>query len=108
MRQATKDTGESAGFNVLRILAEPTAAALAYGLDANSPVIKNVLVYDLGGGTFDVSLLTIEGRNFKVLATSGDTHLGGKDFDTMLVEHFVREVQAKKGQDISKTPKAIR
>ncbi|KAJ9049039.1 Hsp70 chaperone [Entomophthora muscae] len=107
-RQATKDAGESAGFNVLRILAEPTAAALAYGLDANSPVIKNVLVYDLGGGTFDVSVLTIEGSDFKVLATSGDTHLEGEDFDTLLVEHFVRELQAKKGQDISKSPRALR
>ncbi|GIY20108.1 heat shock protein 70 A1 [Caerostris darwini] len=91
-RQATKDAGRIAGLNVLRIINEPTAAALAYGLDKNLKGEKNVLIFDLGGGTFDVSILTIdEGSLFEVRSTAGDTHLGGEDFDNRLVAHFVEE-----------------
>merc|ERR550517_1507813 len=86
-RQATKDSGRIAGLNVRRIINEPTAAAIAYGLDKDEDEEKRVLIFDLGGGTFDVSLLNIEGGLFQVLATAGDTHLGGEDFDNALVEH---------------------
>lgn len=86
-RQATKDAGAIAGLNVLRIINEPTAAAIAYGLDKKGKGERNVLIFDLGGGTFDVSLLTIEDGIFEVKATAGDTHLGGEDFDNKLVEH---------------------
>jgi len=89
-RQATKDAGVISGLNVLRIINEPTAAAIAYGLDKKGNE-KNVLIFDLGGGTFDVSLLTIEEGIFEVKATAGDTHLGGEDFDNRMVEHFVQE-----------------
>lgn len=88
-RQATKAAGTIAGLNVLRVLNEPTAAALAYGLDKKGPETK-ILVYDLGGGTFDVSLLSIDGGVFEVLATAGDTHLGGEDFDNRVIDHFVK------------------
>ena len=89
-RQATKDAGAIAGLNVIRIINEPTAAALAYGLDKRLSGDKNVLIFDLGGGTFDVSVLSIaEGSLFEVKATAGDTHLGGEDFDNLLVEHLV-------------------
>ncbi len=94
-RQATKDAGMIAGLNVLRIINEPTAAAIAYGLDKKSEGEKNVLIFDLGGGTFDVSLLTIEEGIFEVKATAGDTHLGGEDFDNRLVNHFVQEFKRK-------------
>jgi molecular chaperone DnaK (HSP70) len=95
-RQATKDAGIIAGLNVLRIINEPTAAAIAYGLDKKaSGGEKNVLIFDLGGGTFDVSLLTIEEGIFEVKATAGDTHLGGEDFDNRLVNHFVQEFKRK-------------
>ena len=96
-RQATKDAGVIAGINVLRIINEPTAAAIAYGLDKKdkSTGEKNVLIFDLGGGTFDVSLLTIEEGIFEVKVTAGDTHLGGEDFDTRLVKHFVDEFKRK-------------
>jgi hypothetical protein len=95
-RQATKDAGAIAGLNVLRIINEPTAAAIAYGLGAGkSSKERNVLIYDLGGGTFDVSLLNIQGGVFTVKATAGDTHLGGQDFDTNLLEHFKKEFQRK-------------
>jgi heat shock protein 1/8 len=94
-RQATKDAGAIAGLNVLRIINEPTAAAIAYGLDKKSEGEKNVLIFDLGGGTFDVSLLTIEEGIFEVKATAGDTHLGGEDFDNRLVNHFVQEFKRK-------------
>src|SRR6201992_2980237 len=88
-RQATKDAGRIAGLNVLRIINEPTAAAIAYGLDKTEQAgEKNVLIFDLGGGTFDVSLLTIDGGIFEVKATAGNTHLGGEDFDNRLVSHF--------------------
>ena len=94
-RQATKDAGTISGLNVLRIINEPTAAAIAYGLDKKTTGERNVLIFDLGGGTFDVSLLTIEEGIFEVKATAGDTHLGGEDFDNRLVNHFVQEFKRK-------------
>ncbi|ORZ23613.1 heat shock 70 kDa protein [Absidia repens] len=100
-RQATKDAGTIAGLNILRIINEPTAAAIAYGLDKNDGE-KNVLVYDLGGGTFDVSLLSIDDGIFEVLATAGDTHLGGEDFDSRVMDHFVKVWKKKNGgEDIT-------
>ena len=89
-RQATKDAGLIAGLDVLRIVNEPTAAAIAYGLDKKDDKEKNIIVFDLGGGTFDVSLLTIDNGVFEVMATAGDTHLGGEDFDQRMAEHFVK------------------
>jgi len=106
-RQATKDAGLIAGLNVLRIINEPTAAAIAYGLDKTGGE-KNILVYDLGGGTFDVSLLTIEDGIFEVKATAGDTHLGGEDFDNRLVQHFSQEFKRKYKKDISNNPRSLR
>lgn len=94
-RQATKDAGLIAGLNVLRIINEPTAAAIAYGLDKKVEGERNVLIFDLGGGTFDVSLLTIEEGIFEVKSTAGDTHLGGEDFDNRLVNHFVNDFKRK-------------
>lgn len=90
-RQATKDAGTIAGLNVLRVINEPTAAAIAYGLDKKNSAggEVNVLIFDLGGGTFDVSILSIDDGIFEVKATHGDTHLGGEDFDNRLVNHFV-------------------
>ena len=93
--QATKDAGTIAGLNVLRIINEPTAAAIAYGLDKKTQGERNVLIFDLAGGTFDVSLLTIEEGIFEVKATAGDTHLGGEDFDNRLVTHFTQEFKRK-------------
>ncbi|XP_010931247.1 heat shock cognate 70 kDa protein 2 [Elaeis guineensis] len=109
-RQATKDAGVIAGLNVMRIINEPTAAAIAYGLDkkAGSAGEKNILIFDLGGGTFDVSLLTIEGGIFEVKATAGDTHLGGEDFDNRMVNHFVHEFKWKHKKDIRGNPRALR
>jgi len=107
-RQATKDSGMIAGLNVLRIINEPTAAAIAYGLDKKSTGEKNVLIFDLGGGTFDVSLLTIEEGIFEVKATAGDTHLGGEDFDNRLVNHFVAEFKRKNKKDLSSNARALR
>ncbi|KAF9699515.1 hypothetical protein EKO04_002565 [Ascochyta lentis] len=108
-RQATKDAGAIAGLNVLRIINEPTAAAIAYGLGSGkSEKERNVLIYDLGGGTFDVSLLHIQGGVFTVKATAGDTHLGGSDFDTALLEHFKKEFTRKSKKDISTDPRALR
>lgn len=108
-RQATKDAGVIAGLNVLRIINEPTAAALAYGLDKNLKGEKNVLIFDLGGGTFDVSILSIdEGSLFQVKSTAGDTHLGGEDFDNRLVNHFVEEFKRKFKKDLSSNPRALR
>lgn len=108
-RLATKDAGTIAGLNVLRIINEPTAAALAYGLDKNLSGEKNVLIFDLGGGTFDVSILSIdEGSLFEVRSTAGDTHLGGEDFDNRLVNHFIAEFKRKYGKDISGNNRAIR
>nr|XP_027104464.1 probable mediator of RNA polymerase II transcription subunit 37c isoform X2 [Coffea arabica] len=108
-RQATKDAGVIAGLNVLRIINEPTAASIAYGLDTKSESTgeKNVFIFDLGGGTFDVSLLTIEGGIFEVKATAGDTHLGGEDFDNTMVNHFVQEFKRKNNMDISGNPRAL-
>ncbi|KAI7331996.1 Heat shock protein [Hortaea werneckii] len=108
-RQATKDAGAISGLNVLRIINEPTAAAIAYGLGAGkSDKERNVLIYDLGGGTFDVSLLHIQGGVFTVKATAGDTHLGGQDFDTNLLEHFKKEFQKKTKKDITGDARALR
>ncbi|KAG7873654.1 hypothetical protein KL938_005064 [Ogataea parapolymorpha] len=105
-RQATKDAGTIAGLEVLRIVNEPTAAAIAYGLDKTDEE-KHIIVYDLGGGTFDVSLLTIAGGAFEVLATAGDTHLGGEDFDYRVVRHFIKVFKKKHGIDISDNSKAL-
>ena len=106
-RTATKDAGKISGLNVLRIINEPTAAAIAYGLDKKGAE-KNVLIFDLGGGTFDVSLLTIEEGIFEVKATAGDTHLGGEDFDNRMVDHFSQEFKRKTKKDISDNQRALR
>ncbi|KAJ9550075.1 hypothetical protein OSB04_022618 [Centaurea solstitialis] len=109
-RQATKDAGVISGLNVMRIINEPTAAAIAYGLDKKATSVgeKNVLIFDLGGGTFDVSLLTIEEGIFEVKSTAGDTHLGGEDFDNRMVNHFVQEFKRKNKKDITGNPRALR
>merc|ERR1711904_250250 len=108
-RQATKDAGAIAGLNVLRIINEPTAAAIAYGLDKGSSAGEtNVLIFDLGGGTFDVSLLTIDDGIFEVKATAGDTHLGGEDFDNRLVNHFVQEFKRKHKKDLTGNARSMR
>jgi L1 cell adhesion molecule like protein len=107
-RQATKDAGTISGMNVLRIINEPTAAAIAYGLDKKVGAERNVLIFDLGGGTFDVSILTIEDGIFEVKSTSGDTHLGGEDFDNRMVNHFVQEFKRKHKKDISDNKRALR
>ncbi|KAI1141631.1 78 KDA glucose-regulated protein-like protein precursor [Hypoxylon sp. FL0543] len=105
-RQATKDAGIIAGLNVLRIVNEPTAAAIAYGLDKTGGE-RHIIVYDLGGGTFDVSLLSIEDGVFEVLATAGDTHLGGEDFDQRIINHLAKNYNKKNSVDITKDPKAM-
>jgi len=109
-RQATKDAGVISGLNVLRIINEPTAAAIAYGLDRKGTGTgeRNVLIFDLGGGTFDVSLLTIEDGIFEVKATAGDTHLGGEDFDNKLVEFCAADFKRKTGHDMRENPRAMR
>jgi L1 cell adhesion molecule like protein len=108
-RQSTKDAGAIAGLNVLRIINEPTAAAIAYGLGSNkSNKERNVLIYDLGGGTFDVSLLNIQGGVFTVKATAGDTHLGGQDFDTNLLDYCKKDFIRKTKKDPSNDPRALR
>ncbi|CAF3649771.1 unnamed protein product [Rotaria sp. Silwood1] len=107
-RQATKDAGTIAGLNVLRIINEPTAAAMAYGLDKKSSNEKNVLIFDLGGGTFDVSILIIDNGVFEVKSTAGDTHLGGEDFDNRMVTHFIQEFKRKTNKDISQNARALR
>ncbi|XP_034289471.1 heat shock-related 70 kDa protein 2 [Pantherophis guttatus] len=109
-RQATKDAGTITGLNVLRIINEPTAAAIAYGLDKKGSRAgeKNVLIFDLGGGTFDVSILTIEDGIFEVKSTAGDTHLGGEDFDNRMVSHFVEEFKRKHKRDIAGNKRAVR
>ncbi|VFQ89506.1 unnamed protein product [Cuscuta campestris] len=111
-RQATKDAGVIAGLNVLRIINEPTAAAIAYGLDKKGvgkgdPASKNILVFDLGGGTFDVSILTIKKDVFEVKAVNGDTHLGGGDFNNRMVSHFAAEFERKHKKDLSGNPRAL-
>lgn len=105
-RQATKDAGMIAGLNVIRIINEPTAAAIAYGLDKKG-IEKNILVYDLGGGTFDVSLLTIDNGVFEVVATSGDTHLGGEDFDQRVMDHFIKIIKKKTDYDLRQNKKGL-
>jgi len=107
-RQATKDAGAIAGLNVLRVINEPTAAAIAYGLDKVKGKESNVLIFDLGGGTFDVSILTIDDGIFEVKATAGDTHLGGEDFDNRLVNHFLSEFKRKHKKDFSSNKRALR
>jgi len=111
-RQATKDAGVISGLNVLRIINEPTAAAIAYGLDKKNASAagkeNNVLIFDLGGGTFDVSILTIEDGIFEVKSTAGDTHLGGEDFDNRMVDHFIKEFQRKHKKDITPNKRAVR
>ena len=107
-RTATKDAGTIAGLNVLRIINEPTAAAIAYGLDKKSSQERNVLIFDLGGGTFDVSLLTIEEGIFEVKATNGHTHLGGEDFDNRIVDYCKTEFKKQSGIDISGNARALR
>ena len=102
-RQATKDAGTIAGLNVLRIINEPTAAAIAYGLDKKVGQERNVLIFDLGGGTFDVSILTIEDGIFEMKSTAGDTHLGGEDFDNRMVNFFVNEFKRKFKKDCHRT-----
>ncbi|KAL1323121.1 hypothetical protein AAHE18_04G239000 [Arachis hypogaea] len=109
-RKATKDAGVIAGLNVIRIINEPTAAALAYGLQKRDKCSgkRNVFIFDLGGGTFDVSLVTIENEVFEVKATAGDTHLGGEDFDNRMVSHLVQEFKRKNRVDITRDPRALR
>jgi heat shock protein 5 len=104
-RQATKDAGTISGLNVARIINEPTAAAIAYGLDKKGE--KNILVFDLGGGTFDVSILTIDNGVFEVVSTNGDTHLGGEDFDQRIMEYFMKLIKRKNGVDVSGDVKAV-
>ena len=106
-RQATKDAGKIAGLNILRIINEPTAAAIAYGIDKKDSE-KNVLIFDMGGGTFDVSILNIDDGVFEVKATAGDTHLGGEDFDTLLVEHCKADFKRKHRKDITSNKRAMR
>jgi len=105
-RQATKDAGTISGMTIMRIINEPTAAAIAYGLDKKEGE-KNVLVFDLGGGTFDVSLLTIDNGVFEVVSTNGDTHLGGEDFDQRVMDHFIKLYKKKKGKDLRKDARAV-
>ena len=107
-RQATKDAGVIAGLNVLRIINEPTAAALAYGLDKKLRGEQHVLIFDLGGGTFDVSILAIDDGIFEVKSTAGDTHLGGEDFDNRLVNHLAEEFKRKHKKDLRSNPRALR
>eukprot|EP00818_Percolomonas_sp_WS_P007562 CAMPEP_0117436638 /NCGR_PEP_ID=MMETSP0759-20121206/1110_1 /TAXON_ID=63605 /ORGANISM="Percolomonas cosmopolitus, Strain WS" /LENGTH=657 /DNA_ID=CAMNT_0005228243 /DNA_START=797 /DNA_END=2770 /DNA_ORIENTATION=- len=107
-KQATKDSGTIAGLDILRIITEPTSAAIAYGLDKKYKDERNVLIFDLGGGTFDVSILAIEEGVFEVLATAGDTHLGGEDFDNRMVEYFCEQFKKKNKVDIRSNPRALR
>jgi len=107
-RQATKDAGRIAELNVLRIINEPTAAAIAYGLDKADQEEQNVLIFDLGGGTFDVSLLTIDEGVFEVMATAGDTHLGGEDFDNALVDHCTKDFKRKHKKDMTSNARSMR
>eukprot|EP01006_Ploeotia_vitrea_P041910 TRINITY_DN66585_c0_g1_i1.p1 TRINITY_DN66585_c0_g1~~TRINITY_DN66585_c0_g1_i1.p1 ORF type:complete len:658 (+),score=105.69 TRINITY_DN66585_c0_g1_i1:102-2075(+) len=106
-RQATKDAGTIAGMNVQRIINEPTAAAIAYGLNKKTGGEKNILVYDLGGGTFDVTLLTIDNGVFEVLATNGDTHLGGEDFDQRVMQYFIKLIKKRDSVDVTKDKRAL-
>ena len=103
----TKDAGTIAGLQILRIINEPAIAAIAYGLDKKSKSESRNIVYDLGGGTFDVSLLSIDDGVFEVLATAGDTHLGGEDFDNRVIEYFVKQYKKKTGTDVSSNLRAL-
>ena len=107
-RQATKDAGHIAGLNVLRIINEPTAAAIAYGLDKKSEKETNVLIFDCGGGTHDCSIVSIDDGVFEVKSTAGDTHLGGEDFDNTMVEFFIKEFQRKHKKDLSQNKRSLR
>lgn len=107
-RNATKDAGRISGLNILRIINEPTAGAIAYGLDKCDEGEKNILIFDLGGGTFDVSLLNIDDGMFEVKSTAGDTHLGGEDFDNILLNHFITEFKRKHKKDISENKRSVR
>lgn len=107
-RQATKDAGVIAGLDVLKVIIEPTAAAIAYGLDKQMQEKANVLIFDLGGGTFDVSILTMGAGIFEVKSTAGDTHLGGEDFDQRMANYFVEELKRKHKKDITSNKRAIR
>merc|ERR1712176_414536 len=107
-RQATKDAGRIANLDVKRIINEPTAAAIAYGLDKQKTEEQNVLIFDLGGGTFDVSLLTIDDGVFEVMATAGDTHLGGEDFDNKLVDYCANDFKRKNRVELTNNPRAMR
>lgn len=106
-KQATRDAGTIAGLKVERVLTEPTAAALAYGIDKAGKKESNILVFDLGGGTFDVTVLTLEAGVFEVLATNGDTHLGGSDFDQRVMQYYIKMMQKKDGLDISHNKNAL-
>ena len=106
-RQATKDAGAICGLNVLRIINEPTAAAIAYGLDNKDSKERNIIIYDVGGGTLDVTLLNLDEGIFEVKATSGNSRLGGEDFDNNMVTYFVEEFRRKHKQDISQSKKAM-
>jgi len=106
-RAATKDAGTIAGLNVLRVVNEPTAAALAYGLDKQSEAERQIIVYDLGGGTFDVSILSVDQGVFEVLATAGDTHLGGEDFDQRVMNYFVKKYNKEHDTNIAKDQKTV-
>ena len=106
-RQATKDAGTIAGLNVLRILNEPTAAAIAYGMDKKISEMKNVLVYDIGGGTFDVSIVTIGEGIFQVRATAGETHLGGEDFNNRMIDWIVKDFRKKHSKDLTENKRSI-
>src|SRR5262249_6826468 len=106
-RAATKDAGTIAGLNVLRVVNEPTAAALAYGLDKLSQTERQIIVYDLGGGTFDVSALTVDNGVFEVLATAGDTHLGGEDFDNRVIKYLADKFDREHDTKIREDPKAM-
>ena len=107
-RQATKIAGQIAGLNVLRMINEPTAAAIAYGLDNKKDSEQNILIFDLGGGTFDVTILSLDNTLFEVRATRGDTHLGGEDFDDRIINYCIEEFKNQTGNDISKNDKAKR
>merc|ERR1711959_852829 len=106
-RQATKDAGTITGMTIMRIINEPTAAAIAYGLDKKDGGEQNILVFDLGGGTFDVSVLTIDSGVFEVMATNGDTHLGGEDFDNRIMDHMFKTFKRKYGKDAGKDKRAV-
>lgn len=106
-RLATKDAGTISGMNVLRMINEPTAAAIAYGLDQGTKKEKNILVFDLGGGTFDVTVLTIDNGVFEVIATNGDTHLGGEDFDHRVMEYLLKTFKKKSGKDASSDKRSM-